>query len=230
MEPDGRSPRHSVPLGIVALPQANSALRNLPRSSLSGAYRRGLRNEIRKKLAEQGSLGRPDDDFTTGGIHLFASARVQRKFVVHPNPKYARLWRVGVCPIETGRMEGHGERIDGLHSHASRSLWIRSRLAMSRRNSLPGVDRVYGFKSGWGYFANRQRTPRIWRNRGEKSDSIFCQLWPRISMFCHRYGNPLATLRTKVTNQREHLRPCCRWCSFAYGHYSASTPWRGVLN
>jgi hypothetical protein len=177
----------------VALPQANSALRNLPRSSLSGAYRRGLRNEIRKKLAEQGSLGRPDDDFTTGGIHLFASARVQRKFVVHPNPKYARLWRVGVCPIETGRMEGHGERIDGLHSHASRSLWIRSRLAMSRRNSLPGVDRVYGFKSGWGYFVNCQQMLNSWLNCRKKSDSIYCQPSPRILRFCHRNGNWLST-------------------------------------
>jgi hypothetical protein len=63
---------------------------------------------------------------------------------------------------------------------------------MSRRNSLPGADWVNGFKSGWGYFANRQRTVRKWRNHREKSGSICCQLWPSIFRFWG-YGNLLAT-------------------------------------
>jgi len=48
-------------------------------------------------------------------------------------------------------------------------------------------------QSGWGYFTNCQRTLRMWCNHREESDSIFCQQWPRISRFCHRYGNLLAT-------------------------------------
>ena len=55
-----------------------------------------------------------------------------------------------------------------------------------------------GFKSGWGYFVTCRQTLKSWLYHRKKSDSICCQLWPRIPRFCHRDGNLLSTTRNRT--------------------------------
>jgi hypothetical protein len=68
------------------------------------------------------------------------------------------------------------------------------------RQNVGSTLRGDGFKSGWGYFVNRQQMLKGWLNRREKSDSKYCQPWPRIPRLCHRYGNWLST--TEVTTKK----------------------------
>jgi len=132
------------------------------------------------------------------------------------------LVRVERVELSAGRFDtrlnrailGYGERntlfaavdSDRLRSTTFASSWApRGQRHRERKRrgltSRIGV-RVHRFKSGWGYFANRQRMLKRWRNRREKSDSICCQLWPSIFRSFHRYGNPLATARTEFTAER----------------------------